>query len=40
MTTEATIIQCPGCMGLQAVPDRYDEIGEMYAHMTGHGCFD
>lgn len=26
-------------MGLQAVPKRYDEIGELYAHMTGHRCY-
>lgn len=34
------LIQCPGCMSIQAVPDQYDEIGELFAHFTGHGCFE
>lgn len=38
-TDRYRVIQCPGCMGLQAVPTRYDEIGELYAHITGHDCF-
>lgn len=37
-TERYRVVQCPGCMGLQAVPERYDEIGELYAHMTGNRC--